>query len=992
MTAATRRPARFGRLLFWMRWGGALAAAGALILLSLPGVARAEGSGYDPVTGGGTTASSVVVPWTQGLLDANNNPITSANADRNSSSPTSPLSFMYKDFQTLQVTVSQTQDITHQGITVKWTGGLKTVLSGFVQADFLQMMECYGDSPSGPAPEQCEYGSNGLLPAGSINPHIGGRTGSLCAANSVPSVDHPALDANGSTFTGCDTLEPGNGISHLAPCPGPSCSPGSFTIPFAPASDPTNLDYASDTTYFSQFSTNEIQEAVTAQDGSGQQQFETLTSTQASGLGCGQLEANGQPRGCWLVIVPRGEHEPNGRTINRNSLNDALQTSPLSASNWAQRIQIHLSYAPLQPFCKPGTLERQTVGTQLITRAMQSWQLALNQAANCAKIYAFTATSEPASTQAFTGAASDGTAGLAFTTIPIGSEVTRSSGTLPTLPPILYAPVAVSALDFGFNINVGNGFDATPVKLSPELLAEALTQSYQEDVPNYPNSGGNPANPPPTWPKGNPFNISTDPQFLKVNQPNAPTSPTGPIAPLVILDHTALAQQVWQWIQGDSAASGWLDGTAGAGDPNVTVDPDYQALNLGKSPAIDSFPRAYKGCFEGTDKTVSPPKPEERCSGTLLSYVADFDSAAAAVLAANNPNFDGSWSDALVAPDNSLGWWGKHGIEPLGQIFMWGEADTSDLAAYGLTAAQLCDDAGTPTSCVSPTSASLGIALSNAKQDSGGLLHVDPAQPGNGGYPLVDVTYAAVRTDQSPAALNDYAALIAYAAGQGQAIGAAAGNLAPGYLPMPANLQSQAQAVVTQLQALASGSPSPSPSASQSPTTGATTSTGPAQGGNATTPAATTGTGTTGTGTTGTGTTGTGTTGGGATPRPTSGITPTAGTTPALAGLPSLSSSCSPSPSHSASPSRSPTPSCSPSQAGGTSPGGPVTSLPPAEPVAGTTPAQVVGAIRWVLIAVVIVGTACAAAGTLLRSGQLPPWLRLSSGQTPPWLRRRKLD
>ena len=48
------------------------------------------------------------------------------------------------------------------------------------------------------------------------------------------------------------------------------------------------------------------------------------------------------------------------------------------------------------------------------------------------------------------------------------------------MPKILYAPVAVTALDFGFNINEGGvGQVTTPVKLTPQLLARALTQVYK---------------------------------------------------------------------------------------------------------------------------------------------------------------------------------------------------------------------------------------------------------------------------------------------------------------------------------------------------------------------------------------------------------------------------------------------------------------------------------------------------------------------------------
>jgi hypothetical protein len=989
MTKPFRRPTRPRRLLSWVQWGGALSAAVALALLCLPGPARAEGNGYDQMTGVGLTASAVTVPWTQGLLDASNNPIASANADRSSSNSTSPLSFMYKDFQNLKVTVSQTQDITHQGVTVTWTGGQPTAQFGTIQANFLQMMECYGDSSSGPTPEQCEYGSRGLLPAGVLNPGIGERTGSLCPAGAVPVVPGgvASLDSGGAP-NGCDTQEPGSGTSHLAPpCTAPSPSCGTFTIPFAPVSDPTSLDYSANSTYYNEFTTDEVQETVTSAGGTGQQQFETLTGGQAPGLGCGQPDAgnNNQPRGCWLVIVPRGQYEPNGYQVNLNSANSALHTSPLSASNWAQRIQIHLSFAPVQAFCPLGTLERPTVGTQLVTRALQSWQLALNSAAKCTKIYGFTAVPEPTSTQDLTD--STNTAGLAFTTIPIGSEATRTGGSPPAnLPPILYAPVAITALGFGFNINEGTGYVTTPVKLTPSLLARSLTQSYKQDLPDF---EGNPQYPGPTWAQANPLNISTDPQFTKLNQAQGvPSDPTGPINPQLILEHTALNQQIWQWVQADSTASAWLGGTSDPNNPNMVIDPDYKAINLGKAPASDTYPRAYNPVSKDPSKPNAaqcadlgaapnnPAQEEIKCDLDLLPYTDNFDSAASAVLTANNPDA-GGWDPAKQAPNGSFGYWDKGGVQPLGQIFMWAATDTSDMAAYGLIPAQLCGNDG--STCVSPSTSSVTIALNAAKADSSGLLHVDPANAGTDGYPLVDVIYAAVRTNQDPTALNDYADLISYAAGSGQAIGAAAGDLPPGYLPLPANLQAQAQAVVTQLRNGASASPSPTP------TTGATTPGGGDMGGGSTPLGTTSGAATSAA--TGAGTTGSspgGTTTGNSTPRATPAAT--AGTTPTPNGShPASSPSCSPSssslptrtPSPSPTRSPSPSPSCSPS------PGGPVTSLPSTHAVAGITPKQVIGAVRWALIGVMIAGVACAGGGTLLSSGRIPPWLRRRRPQPP---------
>ena len=915
MTAPAGHPVRARRRSGRVRWAGALAAAVALAtLVGLPGVARAAGPGYDQMSGIGPTASAITVPWTQGLLDNNNQSIASANADRTSSSPTSPLSFMYPDFKNLKVTVSQTQDLGHQGITVSWTGGEQTSESGGVQANFLQMMECYGDSSSGPNPEQCEYGSAGLLPSGATNIQIGERAGNLCPPHSVPSVTNPPRSVDGTLE--CDPLEPSD-PTHLGPCPGPNCSSSTFIIPFAPSSDPANLAYDPGTTYFNQFNTDEVQEAVTSAGGGGQLQFETLTGVQAPGLGCGLLEANGQPRGCWLVIVPRGQYEPNGYKINLNSASSVLNTSPLSASNWAQRVQIHLGFASVPKFCPISTLERQTLGTQVVTRAMQSWQIALNSAAKCAKVYGFTAVPEVSSTLQLS--APGGAAGLAFTTIPIGSEATRlsgGSGGPSDLPPILYAPVAIAALDFGFNIDFGAaGYIANSVKLTPSLLAKAVTQSYRTDLPDYyPSSGRNG----PTWAQSNPIDISTDPTFHNLNQ-EVPQDPTGPVAPLLAEDHSALNQQVWQWIQASPAATKWLAGTPDTADQNMAIDPAYQALNLGHGTAIDSYPRAYNTCLDLGKSPGSSPKEESKCSLDLLPYTDNFDSAAAAVVTANNPDESGEWNTTAQAPDGSSGWWEKRGVEAAGQIFMWAADDTPDLAAYGLVPAQLCSD--DHSACVGPTTASVTTAVNAAKPDSQGLLQVNPAHPGNGGYPLVSVVYAAVRTNNSAAALDDYANLIAYAAGPGQTPGAAPGNLPPGYLPLPASLQAQAQAVVAKLRALASGGSHPSPPPTQASAPGGTT-------GNTT-----------------------GNTAGNTTGSAVSGPTP--GTTAAPSASPSATR---------------------PAVTTAQRPGGAATSRPPTRLIAGITPKQLVGGIRWALLAVVIAGGACAVGGTLLRSPWTPEW------------------
>ena len=883
-----------------IRLAGALAAVAALAALAAigpPGSAAraATGTGYDQITGSGTTDSAVTVSWKQGLLNSSNQPITAANAIRNN--PTGPLSFMYADpdFQNLSVTVSQTQDITQQGLTVTWSGATPTVdYASRPASDYLQMMECYGDSGSGPSPQDCEFGSS--LLGNATNAAVDTRSGDLCATGSngqplPPSTAEPPSSLNGDNANwGCDPEEPGS----ASPPDTYSATPQSYTIPFVPVSDASSPVYseADVSQYFNENSTNEVPEADTGANGTGEVQFETMTITQAPGLGCGELESNNQPRDCWLVIVPRGEYEPNGFEVSPATAASAfLLSSPLSASNWAMRIQIHLDYAAVPAYCPIGTKEIETVGTQVVARAVQSWQIALNKAANCTKIYGYSAVPEATSTQQLANSTSG--VGLAFTTIPIGSEAARDGTPTTSLPPILYAPVAITAEGFGFNINEASGYISTPIKLTPELLAKSLTQVYRTDLPDFDLPAGAQYTG-PGWSAPNPLNITKDTEFEQLN-PEVPVTGSGPLAPLLTEDHSALNQQIWQWIQADPAASAWLDNGTLSATNSVSADPQYTALRLGTSATIDTFPRAYTGCLDLGLSTSQPVKEELKCTLDLLPYVNNYEQAASDIVTADDPTV-GGWDPLAEAPDGTLGWWDKTGVEPEGEIFVWGISDMPDLAADGVIAAQLCGDSG--ANCVGPSTASLTTALNSAQPDSAGLLEVNPADPGVGGYPLTQVVYAAVPTSQPAAELNDYADLIAYAASTGQTPGVAPGDLPAGYLPLPASLQAKANIIVAELRADAGDTSASSPSVGTSHTSAsATSSLTPSGSGNA------------------------------------------------------LGSS--------------------------TTPGKGVSITPPAAELASTTtPRQPVGAIRWALLAVLMVGAACAVGGTVLRSAGAARWLR----------------
>jgi hypothetical protein len=1018
MTMPSRRSRRSLLTAAWR--GSALLAAFALIgLLAIiaapanPGLALRANT-YNQMTGVGLTSSALTVSWKNGLLNSSNKPITDSsspgtdggpelNPDSDRAAGTGSLSFMDSDFDNLSVTVSQTQNIAHQGITVSWTGAQPSNRSPSL--DFMQMMECYGDNASGPSPEGCEYGSPGMLGTQIPNQQVTTRIGLTCDSGSTPSATSPPSGLGGGPAQGCDPNEPAAETpAHCDPsATGPaSCDGGEFSIPFVPVGTTTpyygaGASGAGTGTIFTAVDTNEVQAAYTAADGTGSQQFETLTNIQASGLGCGEAESNGQTRNCWLVIVPRGTYEPNGFKAS-NSV--PLFTSPLSAGNWAQRIQIHLDYDPLNLPCVVGSNAVGLAGTQVAYRAVNSWLTELDLVAKCAKVYQYTAGTEGEATTDLQNPTGVASAGLAFTSVPIGSEAARAGLPPPKLPTILYAPVAVTAIDFGFNVNTGaSGELTTPVNLTPSLLAKAITQVYPLDLPDF---GGSNSLPGPTWAKGNPLSLLQDPAFHALNS-ELPLSLGGaPTFPFITGDRSSDNQRIWQWIQSDPATASWLDGGAAPKADPVTADPAYVKLKLGASPEADQFDEAYAGeltcmdavtniqqCAIGSNpgypdlsnpslRSCTIPKGDvvntqtKACdsidSENLLPVEANFDASASEVLSATDPGNDKTWDPSAKAADGSSGWFDTVGTELPGETFLWTVSSMPDVAAYGLLPAALCNPAG--ADCLEPSTTNVAAALKSAKADSAGLLEVNPAKVPSGAYPLTEVIYAAVPTDQPAATLTDYADFISYAASTGQTPGTAPGDLPPGYLPLTSSLKAQAQTVAAKLIALARKSSSGSSSGNG----GSSSSSG--KGGSSSSGGNSSGGGSTSVGG------GSTSLGGGATPTPAASSTCTAA--PAASTTPTASTSATASPtakaSATATASASPTASATPTDeaasttCASSSPSAqPFSVLPPsAQAAAGTTQNTPVGKIRTVLIIVLIIGVAGAVPGTLLRYWRMP--------------------
>lgn len=779
---------------------GALVVAAGLSVYPL-GAGRPANAAVDPITGYGTTDSVATLRWADGITSADNKPIPGH--PRQPSGSSAFYNDLWTSYQNLAVTVSQTKSLTHQSVQISWTGGAPTNAAAQLGGDYLQIMQCYGDS-SGPRPEYCQWGgfdSNSLPVGNGAATQEDRRDGNLCDAS--------------TNLLGCDPTEPIQ-QDHQPPVDiVPSRS--RYVIPFIPAGTSQKIYQQSASvadrtapawsTYFQGQSTNEVPVAVTSQDGTGQISFEVQTGREASGLRCGDANpaTGGTPRDCWLVIVPRGMFSPSGRNQDAWGVTE----SALGASNWAQRLQFHLGFLPTSNVCPQDTLLRPVVGTELAANLMASWQPALCQHGGA--VYSFTSTADGTNAVQLASAL-PGAPRIALTTQPV---TFADQG-----PPLLYAPVAVTGLTLALNIDKSAGPEIQQVRrlnLTPLMLAKTLTQSYKDDLPGRASHDA----PPPDWMKTVIADESRDPQWQALNSGIVRNGSSGELMPMTTMDQSAVNQMVWSWIQSDPGTRAWLRGTP---DVNgMVVNPNYQKLNLGDPPPATTYARADPTCYRPPDISVDAPKDACITSVDYAPYATNLDDSAVHVQRAFTTGRSSTWLSTEMAPDGTAGYWGKGAPDPIGRRFSWGITATPYSARYGLPTASLCLTGFSADSCVAPTAASLAAAVAAAKPDSTGLLHVDPANPGDGGYPLTEIVYAVVNTNQDAAGLRDSAALLEYAAGAGQTSGVAPGQLPPGYLALPDSLRAQAASAATTLRELANARPSssPSPTAGQ-PTSGAT--------------------------------------------------------------------------------------------------------------------------------------------------------------------------
>jgi len=697
-------------------------------------------------------------------------------------------------FPDLAVTVSQTEDLIAQGITVSWTGGEQSTRpdNGIGGANFLQIAQCWGEDPEWPGhPDRttCQYGA--FLAKG------GTRDSSRSSTSDVADEDQEVTSPASGPFNPPYTSIPFRSVTGEV-----------IASVVNGVKKPVDVNT---NPYFTKFTTNEIPWAGSGSDGTGTVKFEVQTSAQAAGLGCGDplTAADGTVTGrpCWLVIIPRGEADEGEQAI----------TNPgLFWDAWEHHLAVKLDFRPLGTRCAIGAAERQIAGSELANYAVSSWQPVLcNQAGG--SIYTQLAIAESDALLAANGAS--GTAPLALSSRPLAAGNTDS---------LTYAPVAVAGVTIAFAIDrlpspLG-GVPAeelakahvpfTDLRLTPRLLAKLLTGSYRDALPSgadrshigYDGAAD---------PGHNAINLTRDPDFLAINDPEWQYQSllgAGIADALIPQGRSDAAWAVWSYILADAEARAFLEGDP---DPwgmivnpwwsiDATINPSGEALTLPREdfPKADPIEAPLSGGNPAVNLVTLRPFTNDLAQGAFLTLRGDSLSLGDINLSTTPATYRRA-ERALVGDQAVLG-----------------VTDTPAAARYLVIGAALRNPAG---QFVTPTTSSLTAAAqamtADARQPQ--VLRFDAgstqAKAAPDAYPLAMPIYAAARADIADKELRgDYADFIRYAVGAGQVPGLGNGELPPGYAPIPADWTAQALAAATKIAA------GPQPAAT---TTGSTTST-----------------------------------------------------------------------------------------------------------------------------------------------------------------------
>ena len=714
------------------------------------------------------------------------------------------LDYEHAPMPDLKVTVSQTADLTSQGISISWTGGKKSVRPSADNGgeNFLQIAQCWGDDPNHPGhPDRttCVYGGLGSTAAG--------------RSDVVTQTNFPAQDLN-----------------YTIPKGGPF-SPAYTSIPFVTRTGeivtnlvrdaegkPKSRNYQVDmgnNEFFTKFTTNEIPWVGSSDSGEGSTKFEVQTSMQTPALGCGEAYTDvGVTKGksCWLVVLPRGIADNGEPHVTK---------SGLFWDAWQHHIAFKLNFRPVGVRCEIGSAERVLAGSELANQAISSWQpqLCLGKSGSA---FVVSNQYEP---DALDSASSNTASALALTSSPLDAAA----------DPMVYAPIVVTGLSVSFAIDrsvnqlgtvpkailASDRLPITSMNLTPRLVAKLLTASYIEALPPEADltyiGYKNPIDPGP-----NAYNLTRDPEFLAINDMDwqFQNIHAASVADLLLPNgRTDAIYTLWQYVMSDRAAVDFMNGNPDPWGMKVNpwycldpkINPTGSALTL---PRFD-LPKSDPVERPDTTKTDLSHGTGALNLVTWRPYISDFETGAYQVLRGDGLIL-GGWDNMSNPPKFT-----KSVRKLQGEQSVMALTTTGAAAKYQTISASLLNPAGKYVKPTRESMAAAAVAMVPTKNPQ--VLFFDfassNAKKAKNAYPLTIPVYAAINPQQTDVVSRlAYASMIRYAATSGQIPGSDLGQLPDGYAPLPSSWVQQSEQKANLIQSgLAADSQTAQPTTAATP-------------------------------------------------------------------------------------------------------------------------------------------------------------------------------
>ena len=280
------------------------------------------------------------------------------------------------------------------------------------------------------------------------------------------------------------------------------------------------------------------QDVATAGDGSGQVTLQVFTRREAPSLGCDER------RSCSLVVVPNY-----GRAGGAGAVEDQLD-APWA---WERRTVVPLSFLPLDDSCPLGGTPLSVEGSPSSARLMASWRGAACTDATAPVTLDYTSIGEPQTRDDVAAGLSD----VGLVTQPLDVD-TRPAH------PMATAPVAVTGLAIGFQVDDLAGVPVTRMRLNARLVAKLITASYR--------IAGDDAV------AGNPVSLFRDKEFRALNPGVAWPGGSPGNHVLLLGDLSDATYALTSWINADPQARAFLDGTPD--EYGTHVNTAYKGLRL----------------------------------------------------------------------------------------------------------------------------------------------------------------------------------------------------------------------------------------------------------------------------------------------------------------------------------------------------------------------------------------------------------------------------